>query len=162
MERARKAAAIARDLFAEIARDSDVLMEQLAGEIASTYGDLVGGARGVSLAAFDVARARAVDAGGEQRDLEALSSGTRDLLLLAARLALASRSRPGRALIVLDEPFQTIDDDRSGRALALLKRFQEERGWQILLFSKDDGVASRLRTVFPDVLVHRLAREPAV
>ncbi len=158
MERTRKAAAIARDLFAEIARDSDVLMEQLGSEIASAYGDLMGGPRDVRLATFDVARARAVDAGGEQRDLDALSSGTRDLFLLAARLTLAARSRPDRALIVLDEPFHAIDDDRAARALALLKRFQQDRGWQIVLFSKDEGMAGKLRALFPDVEIHRLSR----
>jgi DNA repair exonuclease SbcCD ATPase subunit len=158
MERARKAAAIARDLFAEIARDSDVLMEQLAAEIASTYGDLVGGPRAVRLAAFDLQTARAVDAGGTQRSLDALSSGTRDLFLLAARLALAARSRSGRALIVLDEPFQAIDDDRAGRALSLLRRFQQQRDWQILLLSKDDAAAALLRSVFPEAEVHRLSR----
>ena len=162
LERARKAAALARDILAEIARDSDVLMEQLAGEIAATYGDLVGGPREVRLAAFDVARARAVDAGGEQRDLDALSRGTRDLFLLAARLTLAARSRPGRALIVLDEPFQAIDDDRAARALALLKRFHEERQWQIVLFSKDDGAEALLCAAFAGVEVHRLSRDVAV
>jgi len=161
MECARKAAALARDLFAEIARDSDVLMEQLAGEIAATYGDLVGASREVRLTAFDVAAARVVDAGGEPRNLGDLSSGTRDLFLLAARLTLAARSRQGKALIVLDEPFQAIDAGRAERALVLLRRFHEERGWQVLLFTKDESLVPRLRSVFQDLVAHRLPGDDA-
>jgi energy-coupling factor transporter ATP-binding protein EcfA2 len=161
LERTRKAAALARDLFAELARDSDATMEQLAAEIAAVYGELAGATRGVSLGAFDLASARAVDAGGESREVDALSSGTRDLFVLAARLALAARSRPGPALLVLDEALQAIDDGRADRVIGMLRRYQQERGWQIVLFTRDPQLPVRLQAVFPAMVTHHLARASA-
>nr|MBP7494562.1 hypothetical protein [Spirochaetales bacterium] len=79
-----------------------------------------------------------------------LSTGTRDAFFLAARLTLARRSAPsgGRAIIVLDEPFLTLDKNRTENALRVLKEFHETTGWQIFLFTKEEELAEQVRSFF--------------
>jgi DNA repair exonuclease SbcCD ATPase subunit len=88
--------------------------------------------------------------------LDDLSQGTRDSFLFAARLALSVRAAPEGGLLLLDEPFLSLDADREERALRMLKNFQEKNRRQIIIFGKEKGLAERLRQLFPDLVVHNL------
>jgi uncharacterized protein YhaN len=60
-------------------------------------------------------------------DVRSLSQGTLDLVYLAARLGLVRLvTGDRRPPLVLDDPFVTLDDDRAGRALALLKEIAHD------------------------------------
>jgi len=70
----------------------------------------------------------------------------RDLFMLAARLTIARRARLGPeglapALLVLDEPFYTLDGERERLALKLLANFHRSTGWQIIFLTKDPKLA---------------------
>jgi len=65
--------------------------------------------------------------------------------MLAARLVLARSARgeePG--LLLLDDPFASLDAQRRAAVLTMLGDFQEETGWQIILFTKDASLRSAL------------------
>ena len=94
---------------------------------------------------FEAAGAAVTDAAGLTRPVRNLSSGMRDLFMLAARLTIARRSRLGPeglapALLVLDEPFYTLDPERERLALKLLGNFHKSTGWQIIILTKDAGL----------------------
>ncbi len=154
----RKAAAVARDIFKEIAGDSDMVFEELGADISRYTGGIIPGGREIAMSGFSKDAIRMADARGEPRPLEELSTGTRDVFCLAARLALAVRSRgeEGPGIIVLDEPFHSLDAGRVEGALALLEGFHREQGWQILIFTKDDAVADTASRRIPEALVHEL------
>ena len=154
----RKAAEMARDLFVELAEDFELLLEKLAQDIAATYGSIVGAPRTVRLGQLDPQSASIIDAGGASRSLGNLSSGTRDAFLLAARLSLAGSMREGDGIIVLDDPFHAVDKSRAVNLLRLLERFHADRGWQIILFSKEESLAPLCREIFTDTTVHLLSR----
>ena len=86
------------------------------------------------------------------RKIEQLSSGARDLFMLAARLTMAKKARTAvggtvsPALLVLDEPFYTLDTDRTQAALKLLAAFQKGTGWQIIILTKDGTIAHAARS----------------
>jgi DNA repair exonuclease SbcCD ATPase subunit len=154
----RRAAAVTRDVFGDMARDSDAVFAELGSDISRFMDGILPAGRGVSLREFDNDSVEISDAGGAPRALSCLSTGTRDSFYLAARLALALRSRSGDGggLIVLDEPFHSLDGTRVERALGLLKKFHEEHGWQIVLFSKESGIGVKIKEQIPGARVHEL------
>ncbi|MDR3200222.1 MAG: AAA family ATPase [Spirochaetales bacterium] len=174
IEKELDAAKIAQEIFASLSEDSASMLTELSREISETFSAFTGGERPVSLEGFSADNARVTDAAGEtqeagkvSKDAEAasrLSSGTRDAFLLAARLVLARKSS-GRAsgrqeVIILDEPFITLDRQRTHRALGVLEDFRKKTGWQIVLFTKDEVLEKQAREIFGSSLaVHRLAVE---
>ncbi len=152
----RRAAALARDLFQELARDSDVLLDRLAAEIGRSFGDLIRSERPVSLERLELGAIAVTDAGGMARPVDLLSHGTRDSFLFAARLTLAAQSREGEGILILDDPFPALDERRVESALAFLARFRERSGWQLILFSKELSLERSARALFGEVEVVRL------
>jgi DNA repair exonuclease SbcCD ATPase subunit len=157
----REAAAMARDIFVEMSRDTDSIFLELSADIARFFGDMLPESREVNLKGFKAGDIEVSDAGGGLRMMENLSTGTRDAFHLAARLALARRihqnDRPG--LIVLDEPFQSLDRPRTLMALDVLRKFHREHRWQIILFTKETHIASEMERMFPEIKIHRLTAE---
>jgi uncharacterized protein YhaN len=71
-----------------------------------------------------------------------VSHGTLALMYVLMRIGLAQHmSSIGEPVpLVLDDPFVDIDSQRLPRLLDFLARLSQERGIQILLFSKDDQI----------------------
>jgi len=160
----RKAAALARDIFVEMSRDTDSIFLELSADIAHFLEGMLPESRQVCLKGFKAGDIEISDAGGGLRAIENLSTGTRDVFHLAARLALARRihqgDRPG--LVVLDEPFHSLDRPRTLLALDVLQKFHREHGWQIILFTKETHLLAEMEQVLPDLKIHHLnASKPA-
>ncbi|MBP7584925.1 MAG: AAA family ATPase [Spirochaetes bacterium] len=155
----RKAAAVARDVFAGMAKDSDAVFAELGGDISRFMDGILPAGRHVALRDFDNGAVEIADAGGNLRSLADLSTGTRDSFCLAARLALALRSWDGeeKGIIVLDEPFHSLDWTRVERALSLLEKFHRDQGWQVVLFTKEQNISGTVKELIPEARVHRLS-----
>ena len=91
----------------------------------------------------------AVRAGGGEITVEGLSDGTRDQLYLALRLAFledyASRNEP--APLIVDDIFQTFDDDRSAAGLAALASLAD---LQTILFTHEASMVDIARRELGD------------
>lgn len=140
----RAGAEWAARLYREIETDSAGKFALLAGYVKKLL-ERVLPLSDPEIAALDLGGVSLRDFGGELRTLEDLSSGTRDCFMLAARLVLARSVRgaePG--LLLLDDPFVSLDAQRRASVLTMLGDFQEETGWQIILFTKDASLRSAL------------------
>jgi DNA repair exonuclease SbcCD ATPase subunit len=74
---------------------------------------------------------------GDWVPVRALSQGTLDLVYLIARLGLVRLvTGDRRPPLVFDDPFVTLDDDRAGRALALLKSLAGD--FQVIYLTTSD------------------------
>jgi AAA domain len=135
-ERDKQAAAMVLDIFKNMGDGSDQLLLGLAQEMEQMLGRILPGSRGLALQGLGGGQLHVQDAGGGHRPLENLSTGTRDAVVLAAKLALALKSRIGAGILVLDEPFLAMDEPRESQSLALLQDFHTTHGWQIILLSK--------------------------
>ena len=158
----RDAAARARDLFGEVAADETAVLAELSQAIAGAFGALAelpaAEAAAVELSALRNGALRARDRQGTLRDAAHLSTGAQQLLFLALRLELARRERGERfALLCLDEPFAYLDEARTRAALAYLRGFLAETGWQLLLFTCDRAQARLTCAAFPGSRLHELA-----
>ncbi len=153
----RRASALGQEIFAAMAERSDIQLQGLADEIALHFSGILPGSRGIAIGALDSEGIAVEDAGGAMRPMGHLSRGTLDSFYLAARLAMALRSREEPGVLLLDEPFHALDDGREEKALELLRRVSETHGWQIVIFSKDDDMERRGLAVFGErIMVHRL------
>jgi uncharacterized protein YhaN len=43
----------------------------------------------------------------------------------------------------------TFDRIRLGSALAMLKKFQDENGWQVIVLTKEESLVGEIRKFFP-------------
>ncbi len=159
MEIDRKAAALARDIFVDMSQDSESIFLDLSADIARFLDGMIPGGRDVNLTGLKSDNIKVTDAGGSLRLLEHLSTGTRDAFHLAARLALTRRmhQKDTPALILLDEPFHSLDTSRSLTALHVLLKFHQEHRWQVVLFTKEKNIAGQMEEMFPHVKIHRLS-----
>jgi len=140
----RAGAEWAARLYREIETDSAGKFALLAGNVKKLL-ERVLPLSDPEITALDLGGISLRDFGGDLRRLEQLSSGTRDCFMLAARLVLARSARgeePG--LLLLDDPFASLDAQRRAAVLTMLGDFQEETGWQIILFTKDASLRSAL------------------
>lgn len=198
LELDRRAAGVAASLFARIADESTVALDELSADIGAGYTALSGSAAGPggvytagtahpsltahSLSAHSLTansptaepgpsssvnlqalgeQPLVVDAYGAARPADRLSHGTRDAYALAARLALAERTQREPAILIMDEPFRSMDTTRMRRALRLVARFRERTGWQLVILTADERVALAASTQFAGAPVHRLTIETA-
>jgi len=69
------------------------------------------------------------------RSASELSTGTRDPLYFAARLAMAEEVSKGDLFLLLDDPFLTCDTERTKRLIEIIHRVSER--FQIFLATKD-------------------------
>ncbi len=148
---------LAAAVFEKIAGNSALKLNLLAGEVSGMVKTMLPD-RTVEFRTFDIEGAAMKDARGELLPLGSLSAGTRDLFMFAARLALALKTRLGPgglapALLVLDEPFYTLDHSRAAAALKLLGAFQKETGWQIILFTKDPAIRASAESAIPATII---------
>lgn len=142
IELRKEACLLAAGVFEKIAESSSAAFAQLGKEVTAALSAALPSAA-AEFTDFDSASASMTDAGGQKRPVDMLSAGTRDLFMLAARVALARRARKdgeGPALLVLDEPFYTLDPDRTRAALKLLANFHRDSGWQVIILTKDPAI----------------------
>jgi hypothetical protein len=156
LELVRQASARAAEIFGEIERDAGAVFFGLTRDIGALFGEILPEAREIAIGDLDGGSITVNDAGGAARPLDDLSQGTRDSFLFAARLALSVRAAPEGGLLLLDEPFLSLDADREERALRMLKNFHEKNGRQIVIFGKEKNLIGPLRKLFPDLVVHDL------
>ncbi|MDQ7773742.1 MAG: AAA family ATPase [Elusimicrobiales bacterium] len=138
----KEACLLAAGVFEKIAESSSAAFTQLGKEVTEALAGALPSAA-AEFTDFDSASASMTDAGGTKRPIDQLSAGTRDLFMLAARVALARRARKdgdGPALLVLDEPFFTLDPERLRAALRLVAAFHKSSGWQVIILTKDPAI----------------------
>jgi DNA repair exonuclease SbcCD ATPase subunit len=155
----REAAKLAINALRTLENDANAMLETLALDLQESFTRIIPDARDLRFLkpSLDFGNIVVHDAAGTARPLEALSTGTRDSFVFAARLALALRSSPGGAqLIALDEPFLTLDAARERNCLEYLRAFQEEHGWQVVLLTKEERLRDAAGELLKDVRVHEL------
>jgi len=136
----KKAAALACEMFRDIGGDAGIQFEALKTDIMDMLSVIVPEERDVDVKSLNVDELRMKDAGGQYRDAEMLSDGTRDAFVFAARLAMAKKASPEARLLVLDEPFLHFDSGRTENSVRLLNHSFFREGWQIILLTKDGWI----------------------
>jgi len=141
----REAAEDARAVIEDLSSRTDAGMKRCVQAAAPLYKamteELYGDIEIVKDSIFQEDALKVRHASLGRQPLAWLSSGARDLLWLAMRFALAKRVFPQGGLLLLDEPFLTLDMERTRKAAATLFAPETMPGWQIIVLTKDERVA---------------------
>ncbi|SEQ85148.1 DNA repair exonuclease SbcCD ATPase subunit [Lachnospiraceae bacterium NE2001] len=79
-----------------------------------------------------------IQSGGNHMNYEILSEGTKDTIALAFRLAMLDHLFPdGGGLVVFDDPFTEMDEDRTKQACKLVQKFADN-GNQVIFVTCDN------------------------
>ncbi len=150
----KQAAQMAKEIFSTLGESSDKILVDLADEISILLSKIFPEERKLILPRLDASKMQIPDSAGALRDLDFLSTGTRDCVVLAAKLALALKANAGRnrgeGLLVLDDPFLALDEKREMQVLKLLQFFHLQYGWQLILLTKEIRLRDRVKQIFPD------------
>ena len=159
MRLSRKAASIAAEIFRGLAADSNEMLAELGRELEASFGELLPEIRQVTVNNFALEDIQVADKGKTLRPIHHLSRGTRDSFVFAARLTMAVKADPAnkKRLLMLDEPFYTFDQDRTKLALRMVRKVQNEREWQVVLFTKDLNLAGSAKEILKNPVSYNLA-----
>ena len=116
---------------------SDNLRAEISPRLAEYSTDLMGIMTNKKYTSFDVSEGLKVtfkDADGEERSVDFLSGGTRDLTYIAVRMALIDMLYDEKPPIVFDESFAHQDNLRARSMMAGLSKLSEE-GIQSFVFT---------------------------
>jgi ABC-type hemin transport system ATPase subunit/predicted phage tail protein len=159
----KAAAARVVEIWNEMASDATMMFSDLSQEMTKRFEGITqyDSGTGRSLTTISALSANDIevqDSGGTKRPIADLSTATQDAFYLAARLTLALRVKEENKarVFLLDDPFLTLDEERTLNAIKLLKAFQEESGWQMVFFTKDRRTVDQLVAVFPELQLHDL------
>ncbi len=154
----KRACRIASGIFSEIAKDTGLAFQELSKEFGEVFGSLFGDDKKVVMSDIRNDAIMMDDAMGNSRQIDYLSTGTKDAFRLGMRLLFAKKLREDSAdgFIILDEPFRHLDREREKSAVKMLKKFQDETGWQIIMFTMDEVTVGLIEEVFTDCLTNRL------
>lgn len=147
----KKAAVMAGEIFKNMGDGASYLWSSVATQIEKILAPIMPHSRTLELVGLSTDQLQYQDALGVKRSLDHLSTGTRDLVVLAARLALAMISKSEPAVLVLDEPFLSFDHNRETGAIHLLKNFQECTGCQIVLLTKERQLLQKMQLAFSNL-----------
>lgn len=150
-------------LFRKMAEKGTSALDGLAARINELFSRGGGPSGDLELRTLDLDRCLVRDAGGHERSPAHLSRGTRDLFILACRLALAeaqARSPQKPRLLLFDEAFRHMDQERLAQALAMIGEFASD-SWQVIFFSKDFSLSEGVQRAFPKegLIVYDLSKD---
>lgn len=152
----KKAARVALELFENIKKDNSLMFEELGNEISEMYSMITPKHSDVNLTELNNNKIRVMDVNGEFRAIEDLSSGARDSFYFALRLSLAKKNLCEEKILLLDDPFLTLDRYRERKAIELLRAYQERENWQIILFTKEERLKDLVSEAFPNSLSYNV------
>ena len=154
IELTKESASGLTSLFQEMAAETGTAMKELVGEMKSVFGDLVPGVRDILVTDLDDRSIYIGDAGGEIREIDFLSDGTKESFYLASKLLYAKKTCPEKnRIMIFDDPFLSFDDPKKENAIEMLKNFSDGFGFTIVLLIKEERLVERIKKSFGDSLV---------
>ncbi len=146
------------DIFGAFSHDASQVLGRLGHAVAAEFGDIIPAWKKIRVADLKQGSILVDDAAGALRTAEKLSTGAREAFILGIRLILALRSGDAsqKHILVLDEPFRSLDPDKEMAMISLLKKFIDDHGWQLIIFTFDERTVKNLTSAFAGAVVNYL------
>lgn len=138
----------ANEIFKELALDASDTLRTLAEEISISSNNIFNESRTVVINELKDDKIEMVDKGNVKRAIDKLSLGTKDAFYIAAKLSLCSKRDPDLKLFLMDEPFLSLDEEREKKSLSIIKDYVDNKGWQLVILSKDYQLRSLVQEIF--------------
>lgn len=159
LNKRKKALEILDDMLLKINQKNDNIFNSLSNEAKELYNYITGkniSDEGIEISGFDKNKIMVKDKQNEIRNVELLSSATKDAVYIAMRLSILTKIHEAGRLILLDDPFITFDNNRTKEALGFLREYVNKYNIPIAIFTKDVFIRDIMKD-YEEAIIHELS-----
>ena len=158
LNKRRKALKLLEEMLFSINKKNDDIFQSLSKEARILYNHITGknlSDEGIIMSGFDKDKIMVADKQNKIRNVELLSSATRDAVYIAMRLSILTKIHQTGRLILLDDPFITFDNNRTKEALSFIKEYSKNYNIPIVIFTKDTFTRDFM-SEYKDIIMYEL------
>lgn len=158
LNKRRKALKLLEEMLFSINKKNDDIFQSLSKEARILYNHITEkklSDKGIIMSGFDKDKIMVADKQNKIRNVEFLSSATRDAVYIAMRLSILTKIHQAGRLILLDDPFITFDNNRTKEALSFIKEYSKNYNIPIVIFTKDTFTRDFM-SEYKDIIIYEL------
>ena len=158
LNKRRKALKLLEEMLFSINKKNDDIFQSLSKEARILYNHITEknlSDDGIIMSGFDKDKIMVADKQNKIRNIELLSSATRDAVYIAMRLSILTKIHQAGRLILLDDPFITFDNNRTKEALSFIKEYSKNYNIPIVIFTKDTFTRDFMAE-YKDIIMYEL------
>ena len=158
LNKRRKALKLLEEMLFSINKKNDDIFQSLSKEARILYNHITGknlSDDGIIMSGFDKDKIMVADKQNKIRNIELLSSATKDAVYIAMRLSILTKIHQAGRLILLDDPFITFDNNRTKEALSFIKEYSKNYNIPIVIFTKDTFTRDFM-SEYKDIIIYEL------
>ena len=159
LNKRRKALKLLEEMLFSINKKNDDIFQSLSNEAKVLYNHITGknlSDEGIIMSGFDKDKIVVADKQNQTRNVELLSSATKDAVYIAMRLSILTKIHQAGRLILLDDPFITFDNNRTKEALSFIKEYSKNYNIPVVIFTKDIFIRDFMQK-FGDITIYELS-----
>ena len=159
LNKKRNALELLENMLSKINKKNDDIFESLSNEAKVLYNHITGkdlSDNGIMMSGFDKNKIMVKDKQNESRNVELLSSATKDAVYIAMRLSILTKIHEAGRLILLDDPFITFDNKRTKEALSFIKEYSKKYQIPVAIFTKDIFIRDIIKG-YEEAVIHELS-----
>lgn len=158
LNKRRKALKLLEEMLLNINKKNDDIFQSLSKEARILYNHITEknlSDDGIIMSGFDKDKIMVADKQNKIRNVELLSSATRDAVYIAMRLSILTKIHQAGRLILLDDPFITFDNNRTKEALSFIKEYSKNYNIPVVIFTKDTFTRDFM-SEYKDIIMYEL------
>ena len=158
LNKRRKALKLLEEMLFSINKKNDDIFQSLSKEARILYNHITEkklSDEGIIMSGFDKDKIMVADKQNKIRNVEFLSSATRDAVYIAMRLSILTKIHQAGRLILLDDPFITFDNNRTKEALSFIKEYSKNYNIPVVIFTKDTFTRDFMAE-YKDIIIYEL------
>ncbi len=158
LNKRRKALKLLEEMLLSINKKNDDIFQSLSKEARILYNHITEknlSDDGIIMSGFDKDKIMVADKQNKIRNVELLSSATKDAVYIAMRLSILTKIHQAGRLILLDDPFITFDNNRTKEALSFIKEYSKNYNIPIVIFTKDTFTRDFM-SEYKDIIMYEL------
>ena len=159
LNKRRKALKLLEEMLFNINKKNDDIFQSLSNEAKVLYNHITGknlSDNGIIMSGFDKDKIVVADKQNQMRNVELLSSATKDAVYIAMRFSILTKIHQAGRLILLDDPFITFDNNRTKEALSFIKEYSKNYNIPVVIFTKDIFIRDFMQK-FGDITIYELS-----
>ena len=158
LNKRKKALKLLEEMLLSINKKNDDIFQSLSKEARILYNHITEknlSDDGIIMSGFDKDKIMVADKQNKIRNVEFLSSATRDAVYIAMRLSILTKIHQAGRLILLDDPFITFDNNRTKEALSFIKEYSKNYNIPVVIFTKDTFTRDFM-SEYKDIIMYEL------
>lgn len=159
LNKRKKALKLLEEMLSVINQKNDDIFKSLSNEAKVLYNHITGknlSDDGIIMSGFDRDKIVVSDKQNELRNVELLSSATKNAVYIAMRLSILTKIHQAGRLILLDDPFITFDNNRTKEALSFIKEYSKNYNIPVAIFTKDIFIKDFM-SEYKDITIYELS-----